>query len=369
MSQTWHLPLLTTDTLSDSRTYLNDAYEALRTMFSGATAPSTPVAGQLFYDTDDKLIYVYDGATWRLIGDANLTNLGLLPKAGGSGNAMSGALYMGSQQVKGMANPTASTDAVNVAYADATYAKLAGATFTGPVVMGTNKLTSSRSVPDDNTELVRKDYADLKLAKTGGAMAGNLDINNNLLYGIPTATSGSSGDTAVNCSYLRNFFDTGSSGHDHDAVDSKRVLATNLDTTGNSSGLILTSNASGAQLVKMFDMTTVASKSFAGSYAWEDLIELTMYVPRATTRLFVKCFFKYSGVLRSTWRVQNASDTVLYTCSTPTSYGISGSYGQTVEWYYLFTPGAAGNFTATIQGSPQTAETLSGIHMFGMTLE
>jgi len=228
MSQTWHLPLLTTDTLSDSRTYLNDAYASLRTMFSGSTAPSTPVAGQLFYDTDDKLIYVYDGATWRLIGDANLTNLGLLPKAGGAGNAMSGALYMGTQQIKGMANPTISTDGVNVSYADATYLKLAGGTLTGAVVMGANKITSSRSAPNDATELIRKDYADLMLTKSGGTMTGAIAMGANAITGLPTQTDGTDGANAASCSYLRGKLDT-STGHDHDGSDSKRVLATNID--------------------------------------------------------------------------------------------------------------------------------------------
>lgn len=44
-------------------------FEALRSMFSGTSAPTSPaaVAGQLWYDTTNTRIMLYDGSAWRAI--------------------------------------------------------------------------------------------------------------------------------------------------------------------------------------------------------------------------------------------------------------------------------------------------------------
>jgi hypothetical protein len=309
-------------------------------MFSGTTAPSTPVAGQLFYDTDDKLIYVYDGATWRLIGDANLTNLGLLPKAGGAGNPMSGALYMGTQQVKGMANPTTSTDGVNVSYADATYLKLAGGTLTGAVVMGANKITSSRSSPNDATELIRKDYADLMLTKSGGTMSGAIAMGANAITGLPTQTDGTDGANAASCSYLRGKLDT-STGHDHDGSDSKRVLMTNLDATGYVPTVV----------------TRVGSPTLTTSFT--DIVEATIAIPITTNKIYgqfnCNLVFNNSGgdaaVIQCDLRILNAANATQaeYTNITYSILEAGGYENFTLSFAYAWVPGAVGNETFTVQ--------------------
>lgn len=61
MSQTY-ATLLAAGTLQTDRTTLNNNLEALRSSFGGTADPSspTPVAGQLYFDTDDNKLYVYD---------------------------------------------------------------------------------------------------------------------------------------------------------------------------------------------------------------------------------------------------------------------------------------------------------------------
>jgi hypothetical protein len=40
-----------------------------------AAAPSSPVAGQIYYDTVDDTVYLYDGATWLDLSASGVTNL------------------------------------------------------------------------------------------------------------------------------------------------------------------------------------------------------------------------------------------------------------------------------------------------------
>jgi len=71
------------------------------------------------------------------------------------------------------------------------YAPLAGATFTGDVVLGANKATSTATPATDDT-LTRKGYVDdqdaLKLSLTGGTMTGAIDMGSNKITTTYTPT-------------------------------------------------------------------------------------------------------------------------------------------------------------------------------------
>ena len=98
---------------------LNDNQSAQRSSFSGTTAPTspTPVEGQLFAKTDTNVLQVYGGASWvTIVPDYTAAGGGLLPLTGGT---MSGSIAMGANQITGVANGTAATDAINKQQADA----------------------------------------------------------------------------------------------------------------------------------------------------------------------------------------------------------------------------------------------------------
>ena len=357
MSQTWHLPLLTTDTLSDSRGYINDAFAALRTKFSGSSAPSSPVQGQDFVDTDDNVWSVYNGASWTTVGDLDTAYLGLLPRSAGSSYPLSGALYCGSQQVKQVATPTDTTDATTKAYTDAK--AVAGGTFTGAIAMGANKATSTRTTPDDDTEFVRKDYVDGKLSKAGGTMTGNIAMGSNSVTGLPSQSDSTPSDYAANCSYLRGKFDT-STGHDHDGTDSKYVPFGNLDLSIAPSGAAAASVpftvGTAINMVVPWATDYVASPTIDSTYA--DVCEVVVTLPTTTTSLFVQVVVgapaTYLSAITYGIRLQNASNATLvedaswahFECDYTSGEAVFGGY---VPFTYKFTPGATGSYTITAQ--------------------
>jgi hypothetical protein len=75
------------------------------------------VEGQLFAKTDTNVLQIYNGASWvTIIADYTVASGGALPLTGGT---MSGSIAMGANQITGLANGTASTDAVNKSQIDA----------------------------------------------------------------------------------------------------------------------------------------------------------------------------------------------------------------------------------------------------------
>jgi len=67
MSQTYETPL-DTDTLSIGNGKLGNSLAALRSGFSGTASPSTPIAGQTWFDTVHDYLTVYDGTNFKPVG-------------------------------------------------------------------------------------------------------------------------------------------------------------------------------------------------------------------------------------------------------------------------------------------------------------
>lgn len=65
---------------------INAGFDAARTLWSGASAPSadTPEAGQLWYDTTNNALRIYDGANWLFIAYIDTTNHLVVPFVGSS---------------------------------------------------------------------------------------------------------------------------------------------------------------------------------------------------------------------------------------------------------------------------------------------
>ena len=85
MSQAY-TALVGTDTLTASRTTINNTTDALRTLFSGLLEPSTMVAGMLWHDTTTNILKLRNqanGAWINLFPVTTVTNGGLLALTGG----------------------------------------------------------------------------------------------------------------------------------------------------------------------------------------------------------------------------------------------------------------------------------------------
>lgn len=77
MSQSWQVPVVAGDTVATAlTTKVNDALEALRTLHSGATAPTTTVAYMLWADTANNLLKQRNAANsdWVVIAAINARN-------------------------------------------------------------------------------------------------------------------------------------------------------------------------------------------------------------------------------------------------------------------------------------------------------
>ena len=69
-------------TAASARTAMNNALDTLKTLHSGASAPSSPSAYMLWFETDTKKLQIYDGAQWIVIGTLDTTNNDFLPQIG-----------------------------------------------------------------------------------------------------------------------------------------------------------------------------------------------------------------------------------------------------------------------------------------------
>lgn len=107
------------DTLAASRSTINTNFANLQNLCRSATAPASPVAGMLWLDISSgnvlKIRNAANSAWVTLLANTETSGGGSLPLTGGT---MSGAIAMGSQQITGVANGTASTHAVNKGQVD-----------------------------------------------------------------------------------------------------------------------------------------------------------------------------------------------------------------------------------------------------------
>ena len=106
-------------------TNYNALRAAARSCWSGTAAPSSPVAGQLWLDTNTPSttrcnLSIYDGTDWIVMFIIDFTN-NRVELAGSTqipAVTLTAAMNAGSQQINSLASGTASTDAVNKGQVD-----------------------------------------------------------------------------------------------------------------------------------------------------------------------------------------------------------------------------------------------------------
>lgn len=59
---------------SSARTAMNNAFDTINTLHSGSSAPSSPATYQLWFDTTNSLLKIYDGSAWTTIGKLDAAN-------------------------------------------------------------------------------------------------------------------------------------------------------------------------------------------------------------------------------------------------------------------------------------------------------
>lgn len=226
-----------TDLLSDSRGYLNDNFEAVRSFFAGATAPSSPVAYMLWFDSTSGYVKERNAANdaWIVIGKLGTENRGLLSLSGGT---MTGAIDMGGFSVTNLALGTG-TAAARQQELDLK------APLAAPVLTGDATVTQD---PAGNNSLTRRSWTEARYLKiTGGTMTGAIVLSGNAAADLQ----------AVPRQQLRDFvtFHT-TTGHRHDGSDARKVKGSSVDSEASAAKSVLMSDgASGSS------WSTVAASS------------------------------------------------------------------------------------------------------------
>jgi len=289
MANTWNAdPLLAAgDTLSTSRTYLNDALDALKSSFAGASAPTGaagPVEGQIWCDDDDDLLMVYDGSAWRTIGDITVNYLGLLPLSAGASYPLTGDLYCGSKNIKNVADPVADQDAATRKYCTDNFVQLAGDTMTGDLTMGANDVVIDHN-PTADTHAARKGYVDAQVVGGGTYTA---DINMADTYTVTALKAPSAASDAATKSYVDGEIDPG--GHDHDGSNSSRVETSDLDTTGFSAGdaLMVAAGGTGFDVLgTKGDANNYEDNSYSGTGWNNSIVTRTFNVSKDNQKVLI----------------------------------------------------------------------------------
>ena len=170
MAQTWLLPLAGSSLLSDSEDDISDAGEALRTLHSGLTEPTSKVAYMLWADTTAGVLKIRNAANsaWITVGTLASTNLGLLALSGGT---MTGNIAFGSsQKCTGLAAGSGAGDSVR--YEQAILASGVNA-HSADQSFGGFKATSL-AAPAAGGDAANKTYVDAQVAGVAGMPTGAL---------------------------------------------------------------------------------------------------------------------------------------------------------------------------------------------------
>jgi len=222
-----------TDLLGNYPTQAQGTNRALKGGFNGPTAPATPTAYQLWYDTTAGQIKLRNGAN-----DAWIT-LGLISSYGGTlplaGGTMSGSISMASaHRITNLAAPSAANDAARKAELDLK-ANIASPVFTTDARLAVD--------PPTNDSLTRKIYNEGRYVRLAGST---------LTGPLVLAADGSANLNPVSIQQLKTYtsFNT-STGHSHDGTNSRKVLGTSLNSTGASAGAKLTSNGDGTTIFSL----------------------------------------------------------------------------------------------------------------------
>jgi hypothetical protein len=201
-----------------------------------ATAPASPLAGQVYYNTVDNQLYIYNGTRWEVAGNAVLS--GLLANRPAANSVDAGTIYYAtdtylfyysdgstwtqtnafgavtSQTTYGAASGNGS--ATTYARADHTHGTPALGTSTPTAITGTASAGSASvpskedhthaftptqnlsmatykltnvGTPTDAADAATKAYADLMLPLVGGTMSGAIAMGTNKITGLGTPTS------------------------------------------------------------------------------------------------------------------------------------------------------------------------------------
>jgi hypothetical protein len=266
-----------------------------------ATAPATPLAGQVYYNTADNQLYIYNGTRWEVAGNA--VQSGLLSARPAAATVDAGTIYYATDtylfyysngsawaQTNQFGTITAQTtygassgngSSTDYARSDHTHGTPALGTSTPTAITGTASAGSASvpskedhthaftptqdlsmatfkltnlGTPTSGTDAATKTYADLMLPKTGGTMSGAIAMGTNKITGLDTPTADSD---AANKGYV----DAVAQGLD---VKASVVYATAAPleayTFSATSGGTLTANANGELDIDGYIVSTVGTR-------------------------------------------------------------------------------------------------------------